>query len=67
MQLVSADSYRLRIVDNIGSPVFIPLLFYVDTLALHHVKRYWQRFVSDLHPEYPWLIDDSIAAILYGP
>ena len=53
VQLVSADSYRLRIVDNIGSPVFIPLLFYVDTLALHHVKRYWQRFVSDLHPEIP--------------
>ena len=67
VQLVSADSYRLRIVDNIGSPVFIPLLFYVDTLALHHVNRYWQRFVSDLHREYPWLIDDSIATILYGP
>ncbi len=64
VQIVAPDFYRLRIMDNIGSPVLIPLLFYIDALALRHIKRYWRRFVLDLNRQYPWLINDNIAAML---
>lgn len=64
VQIVAPDFYRLRIMDNIGSPVLIPLLFYIDALALRHIKRYWRRFVLDLNRQYPWLINENIAAIL---
>lgn len=64
VQIVAPDFYRLRIMDNIGSPVFIPLIFYIDALALRHIKRYWRRFVLDLNRQYPWLINENIAAIL---
>lgn len=64
VQIVAPDFYRLRIMDNIGSPVLIPLIFYIDALALRHIKRYWRRFVLDLNRQYPWLINENIAAML---
>ena len=64
IQWVSPGEYRVRIVDNIGSPVTIPLIFYIDFLALHHVKKYWERFVCDLHRRYPLVITEAVAARL---
>ncbi len=64
LQWVSPEEYRVRIVDNIGSPVTIPLIFYVDFLALHHVRKYWERFVCDLHHRYPQIITEAVAAKL---
>ncbi len=64
IQWLSPSSYRIRIVDNIGSPVTIPLIFYVDFLALRHVKQYWERFVRDLQRRYPQIITEAVAAEL---
>ena len=64
IQWLSLSSYRIRIVDNIGSPVTIPLIFYVDFLALRHVKQYWERFVRDLQRRYPQIITEAVAAEL---
>ncbi len=64
LQWTSPTEYRVRIVDNIGSPVTIPLMFYVDFLALRHVRQYWDRFVRDLCQRYPHIITEAVAADL---
>lgn len=46
----------VRIIDNIGSPVAIPLLYYFDSLAQSHIRRYWQRLTNVIIARYPKLI-----------
>lgn len=53
MQVEKKGKYHFWIADNLGSPVKIALIFYVDILAEGHVKRYWNRFVKDLYTTYP--------------
>jgi len=56
---------RWRIVDNIGTHVTIPLLFFLDYLARKHVKRYWNRLLQEnLHAAFPDLFDDEMIARL---
>lgn len=60
IQRTAPDIYRVRVVDNIGSPVKIPLLFYIDALALSHIERYWRRFIDDLQKKHPVLITEEM-------
>lgn len=60
VQKLSAVEKQIRIVDNIGTPVIIPLAFYFDYFADKRFKRYWRRFVDRLALEYPDVVTDSI-------
>ncbi len=60
VQHIAPEAYRMRIVDNIGSPVKLPFLFYIDYFARKHIDRYWQRFMDFLQQEYPHLITDDM-------
>lgn len=60
IQRTARDVYRVRIVDNIGSPVAIPLMFYIGFLARAHIDRYWRRHVSLLRETYPDLITEDM-------
>lgn len=55
---------RFRIVDNIGSPVLIPLFFYIDRLAHSHIDRYWRRFLDTLRQKHPVLFTEDLRARL---
>ena len=61
VQEISLTKKRIRIVDNIGSPVLIPLAFYFDYFAERRMKRYWRRFVERLVRQYPEIFTDKVA------
>lgn len=53
LQQVAPDKFRIRIIDNIGSPAFIPLVYFVPILAHRHVKKYWRRFLKEIDRKHP--------------
>lgn len=67
LQKTSAQSFRVRIIDNIGSPVLIPLAFFIDYIALEHCQRYWKRFINNLCQDYPLLVSKEFANELLLP
>lgn len=60
VQKISPERKVLRIVDNIGTPVLIPLAFYFDYFADRRFIRYWRRFVEDLAREHPQIVTDAV-------
>lgn len=46
IQRTSPSTYIFKIVDNIGTPALIPLVYYLDFLAIKRSRKYWQRFVA---------------------
>ena len=54
------DGYTIRIIDNIGSPVLIPLEYYINYFAKTKANRYWQRFLKWIQKENPSLITNEI-------
>ena len=56
--------YRVRIVDNIGTPVLIPLVYWFDFAAAWKAKRYWNRIVAWLAENYSEIIPPELAAQL---
>lgn len=46
IQRTSPSTYTFKIIDNIGTPVLIPLVYYLDYLAVKRSHKYWQRFVT---------------------
>lgn len=45
--------YCLRIIDNIGSPAFIPVIYFIPLLARQHVEKYWKRFIREIKRRHP--------------
>ena len=64
IQRDSPTTYRLRIIDNIGSPSYLPLAFYFDSIADGRLKRYWHRFMRELKANFPHVVTDDIIQIL---
>ncbi|MBO4780302.1 MAG: hypothetical protein J5497_06675 [Selenomonadaceae bacterium] len=56
--------YRVRIVDNIGTPVLIPLVYWFDFAAAWKAKRYWNKIVAWLAENYSEIIPPELAAQL---
>lgn len=54
------DGYTIRIIDNIGSPVLIPLEYYINYFAKTKANRYWQRFLKWIQKENPQLITNDL-------
>ena len=53
VQEVAPNTYQMRIVDNIGTPVLIPLVYYFKFAAAWKAKRYWNKIVDWLNNHYP--------------
>ncbi|MBR1397956.1 MAG: hypothetical protein IJ563_10545 [Selenomonadaceae bacterium] len=59
VQHIAPDTYQMRIVDNIGTPVAIPLVYYFDFAASWKCKRYWNYLADWLHRHYPKVVTDE--------
>lgn len=47
VQRISADRFTFKVVDNIGSPVMVPLAYYFDFVAERRIAKYWNRFIDE--------------------
>ena len=55
---------RVRIVDNIGTPVLIPLVYWFDFAAAWKARRYWNKIVAWLAENYSEIIPPELVAQL---
>ena len=61
VQEFARGAFQIRIVDNIGTPVLIPLVYYFDFAAAWKAKRYWNYIVGRLEELYPQIIQPNFA------
>lgn len=59
IQRTSATSWQFKIIDNIGTPVLIPLAYYFEIFAALRARRYWKRFVLRCKKLNPQLLSDT--------
>jgi hypothetical protein len=52
VQQYEKDKYRIRIIDNIGSPVIIPLEYYFESIQNKKVTKYWYKLLK-------WIVAES--------
>lgn len=64
VQELKPEVYRVRIVDNIGTPVLIPLVYWFEFAAAWKAKRYWNKIVAWLAENYSQAISSEFAAQL---
>lgn len=64
VQEYSPGAYRVRIVDNIGTPVLIPLVYWFEFVAAWKAKRYWNRIVDWLAKNYPAVVPPELVVQL---
>ena len=55
VQRLSSNSFRIMIVDNLGTPNIIRLAYWFDCVAKYRAKKYWRRFIKEMTEEYPQL------------
>lgn len=60
VQRISEKEYTIRVIDNIGSPVFFPLAYYFDFFARRRTKKYWKRFLNNLQRWHPKVMTDEL-------
>lgn len=60
VQFKSPNEASIKIVDNIGTPVLIPLAYYLDFFASKRASRYWKRFVNELKSSFPNFFSDDM-------
>ena len=64
LQKINKTEYTIRLVNDMGSAVFIPLEYYFHYFDKSKVKRIWTKFVKSLKRKYPSeFIDDIVAQI----
>ena len=56
VQRLTENLNQIRIVDNIGSHIIIPLDCYIDKLADRHIKRYFVRLLQETYKDFPHLL-----------
>lgn len=64
VQQVAPDEYRIRIVDNIGTGAWLPILYYSDFLMKQRAVKYWRQFVHQIWWEYGDVITKEMAMLL---
>lgn len=60
LQKLSPTEHTFRIIDNIGSPVLLPLAYYLDFVETKRAKKYWGRFMIKLKRFFPEIFSDEI-------
>ena len=58
--------YQVRIVDNIGTPVLIPLVYYFEFAAKWKARRMWNIWVSDMFANFPNAISAELREKLFS-
>ena len=58
---ISERERRIKIIDNIGTSVKFPILYYSDFLMEKRARKYWRRFVQEIRLEYSEVITEAIA------
>ena len=54
VQKTAPDSFRLRVIDGLGTHATIPLMYWFDFMAKHYIRRFWnQRFRKKLSEKFP--------------
>lgn len=53
VQRKTPEETCIRIVDNIGTPVLIPLAYHFEYFATKRATKYWKRFVDVLKTTFP--------------
>lgn len=61
VQRKSAEDICIKIVDNIGTPVLIPLAYHSDYFATKRATKYWKRFIDVLKATF----SDQLSKDLY--
>ena len=61
VQEPSPGVFRVRIVDNIGTPVLIPLVYWFEFIAAWKAKRCWNKIVVWLAENYSEIIPVEFA------
>ena len=52
VQRISADRFTFKVVDNIGSPVMVPLAYYFNFVAERRIAKYLNRFIDECKLHY---------------
>lgn len=65
VQVDAEGKKRVRIIDNIGTPVAIPAMYFFDFLAAMHNKKYWKRFIREQQERYPQIFTSAFCAELF--
>ena len=60
VQETSKGVYQVRIVDNIGTPVLIPLVYYFRFVAEWKSRRMWNVWVDDMSKNFPNVVPPSL-------
>ena len=60
VQRLSETEFTIRIIDNLGTPVWLPLAYYFDALARKRLRKYWNRFLNELQRKYPAVMTDKL-------
>ena len=64
VQRLSPTESQMRIVDNIGTPVLIPLVYWSEMIARRKARRVWNKLVDWLKENYPSVVDENFYAAL---
>ena len=56
VQRVTPHLNQIRVVDNIGSHINVPIDCYIDSLADKHIKRYFVRLLYEIYRDFPNLM-----------
>lgn len=59
VQRLSPTESQMRIVDNIGTPVLIPLVYYSELIARRKARRVWNKLAEWLSKNYPLIVDEN--------
>ena len=60
VQETSKGVYQVRIVDNIGTPVLIPLVYYFRFVAEWKSRRMWNVWVDDMAKHFPKVVPSAL-------
>lgn len=60
VQEKSKDVYQVRIVDNIGTPVLIPLVYYFHFVAELKARRVWGWWIDDISKNFPKAVPPTL-------
>jgi len=60
IQRLSPTEHTFKIIDNIGSPVLLPLAYYLGFVESKRAKKYWGRFMVKLKSFFPEIFSDEI-------
>ena len=59
VQFNTPSEWHIRIVDDIGSPTLIPIVYYIDYFGAKHVRRRWRIFIRRIMSLYPGFLTDE--------